>query len=400
MTLAGTQLDTIEQLYRLDVGNGCPVAIAAAVLRPDQWGVKRVVSGRGFSDEDAVNGCMFEAIERKSAVFSPRFEVARSTVSELAENAVHPKSILQISDTQYAQAPEWNKRVDANHQLPPCFDDQQNVGWVKAKSSTTQSTKFVPAACCFLGYPQAVEERFPIPDSSGLAAGQNVEDAIERALYELIERDAISIWWYNRLKMPRLDRRCEKLSLWVPFNEWIVTCERRFWLLDLMNDLSVPVVAAISCNQNGSDLSFGFAAASTAERAAENAMCELVQFEATKIYNKQNTARQCPDFLTWCRSAPIEHHSFLHPHTASPKPGNHAVGRALLDELKIRGLEVITVDLSEPDSRIKVVRMIVPGLRQIWPRFASGRLFDVPVNLGWRQRPLSEIELNPTPILY
>jgi ribosomal protein S12 methylthiotransferase accessory factor len=37
----------------------------------------------------------------------------------------------------------------------------------------------------------------------------------------------------------------------------------------------------------------------------------------------------------------------------------------------------------------------VPGLRHFWPRFAPGRLYDVPVRLGWIARPLAEDELNP-----
>jgi oxazoline/thiazoline synthase len=39
--------------------------------------------------------------------------------------------------------------------------------------------------------------------------------------------------------------------------------------------------------------------------------------------------------------------------------------------------------------------VIVPGLRHFYRRFAPGRLYDVPVKLGWRDRPLAEDELNP-----
>jgi ribosomal protein S12 methylthiotransferase accessory factor len=37
-------------------------------------------------------------------------------------------------------------------------------------------------------------------------------------------------------------------------------------------------------------------------------------------------------------------------------------------------------------------------LRHFWPRFAAGRLYDVPVRLGWLPRPLAEEELNPVPM--
>jgi ribosomal protein S12 methylthiotransferase accessory factor len=42
--------------------------------------------------------------------------------------------------------------------------------------------------------------------------------------------------------------------------------------------------------------------------------------------------------------------------------------------------------------------VIVPGLRHFWPRFAPGRLYQVPPALGWRARPLDEAELNPVPL--
>ena len=39
--------------------------------------------------------------------------------------------------------------------------------------------------------------------------------------------------------------------------------------------------------------------------------------------------------------------------------------------------------------------MIAPGLRHFWARFAPGRLYDVPVELGWVPQRLQEDELNP-----
>jgi ribosomal protein S12 methylthiotransferase accessory factor len=39
--------------------------------------------------------------------------------------------------------------------------------------------------------------------------------------------------------------------------------------------------------------------------------------------------------------------------------------------------------------------VIVPGLRHFYRRLAPGRLYDVPIKLGMRDRRLSESELNP-----
>jgi oxazoline/thiazoline synthase len=62
---------------------------------------------------------------------------------------------------------------------------------------------------------------------------------------------------------------------------------------------------------------------------------------------------------------------------------------------KQAGLDFLVLDQTRPDIEVPVVRVIVPGLRHFYRRFAPGRLYDVPVKLGWRDRPLSEDELNP-----
>jgi ribosomal protein S12 methylthiotransferase accessory factor len=62
---------------------------------------------------------------------------------------------------------------------------------------------------------------------------------------------------------------------------------------------------------------------------------------------------------------------------------------------KQAGLDFLVLDQTRPDIEVPVVRVIVPGLRHFYRRFAAGRLYDLPVKLGLRDRPLSEDELNP-----
>jgi oxazoline/thiazoline synthase len=59
------------------------------------------------------------------------------------------------------------------------------------------------------------------------------------------------------------------------------------------------------------------------------------------------------------------------------------------------GLDFLVLDQTRPDIDVPVVRVIVPGMRHFYRRFAPGRLYDVPVKLGWREQPLPESELNP-----
>jgi ribosomal protein S12 methylthiotransferase accessory factor len=61
------------------------------------------------------------------------------------------------------------------------------------------------------------------------------------------------------------------------------------------------------------------------------------------------------------------------------------------------GLETLVVDQTRPDLGLCAVKVVVPGLRHFWPRFAPGRLYDVPERLGWT-RALAEADLNPVPL--
>ncbi len=52
---------------------------------------------------------------------------------------------------------------------------------------------------------------------------------------------------------------------------------------------------------------------------------------------------------------------------------------ACVDIAKQAGLDFLVLDQTRPDIEVPVVRVIVPGLRHFYRRFAPGRLYDVPV---------------------
>jgi ribosomal protein S12 methylthiotransferase accessory factor len=63
-------------------------------------------------------------------------------------------------------------------------------------------------------------------------------------------------------------------------------------------------------------------------------------------------------------------------------------------------MEVLVLDQTRPDIGMPVVKVIVPGLRHFWARYAPGRLYNVPVAMGWLDNPLPEEELNPIPVFF
>ncbi|HYP13709.1 MAG TPA: YcaO-like family protein, partial [Bryobacteraceae bacterium] len=63
------------------------------------------------------------------------------------------------------------------------------------------------------------------------------------------------------------------------------------------------------------------------------------------------------------------------------------------EALRRQELDWVVLDLTRRDIGVPVVRCVVPELRPNKPRFARGRLYDVPIKMGWYSEPTSEGEL-------
>jgi ribosomal protein S12 methylthiotransferase accessory factor len=220
---------------------------------------------------------------------------------------------------------------------------------------------------------------------------------------ELVERDAVAIWWYNRLPMPPLS--FERLSSTAGrLIERHDRLGRKCWALDLTHDLGIPVAAVVLEEQSSGGFALGFGCHPVGEIALERAVLELEQ-----VLDGES---QDPQLFT---RAELEHDRFLLPDAtraraprliykepATERERVRELGSTLaacVERLCTRGLEPLLFDYSRPDVALHTVKVIVPGLRHFWPRFAPGRLFEVPVQLRWSQAPLGEAELNPLPLL-
>jgi ribosomal protein S12 methylthiotransferase accessory factor len=262
-----------------------------------------------------------------------------------------------------------------------------------------------------LGYPKSNEQGSAVPDSSGCAVGSDLQDAAIRGFLELVERDAASIWWYNMIRRPAPDAVFLDDPLIKQVFAWCRERGRIVHLIDITHDLRIPVVVAISANDAGREVGLGFGAGANAMAAVRSALGEMIQFETNLRLAERRAAPGSfdkifsgHDLLTWSRRACLFDHPFLVPAQGVAERRSEVGGDlslAACHEICTQNkLDFFALDVSRRDIGVPVARVIVPGLRGIWPRFAPGRLFDVPVKLGWVERPLSVAELNPTPILY
>lgn len=369
-------------------------------------------AGKGPTLVQARASALAESLERYATEYTGAEYRIQATLRELGDRAIHPNAVMGFSERQYRERDVWNARGSAFNRVPVPLDPDLPMPWSPVWSLTRETERFLPTQFLYFAGPNAVPE----PHlgvcracSNGNAAGNTLEEAVLQGFLELVERDATAVWWYNRLPRPGVDLA----SFGLPFLEELAIhydgLERDLWALDLTHDLGIPAIAAVSCTRAGRGrLLFGLGCSLDPSVALVRAFAELNQFISGETPEAQ-TPLGDEETLRWLRTATLENQ----PHLA-PAPGvpprhledfpNAASGDLLEDILhcrrtvESRGMEVLVLDLTRADAAMPVAKVIVPGLRHFWARFAPGRLYDVPVAMGWRDRALAEEELNPIPV--
>jgi ribosomal protein S12 methylthiotransferase accessory factor len=357
--------------------------------------------GKGSTAEQAEASALMEAIERYSGIFQgDEIRTAKRFTDFPAGEALHPNDVLLFSDAQY-QAPE--NEPDESHQVPAPFDPSRKMEWTPVWSLSDQRFKYLPTSLMYFFYgggPGTYQA-----DSNGCAAGNTLQEAIVQGFLELVERDAYAIWWYNRLQREELDLGQFDDSYVRDLHRQLADEGRRLWVLDITSDLGVPTyVAMLHWIQNGHEnIEFGSGAHFDSRIALLRTLTELNQFLSIGLMGGGTGEKPSLDRVNPLH---LKEHPFLTPSgkPAAPLDSGSKFGplentlqqvEACVAIAKRAGLDFLLLDQTRPDVEVPVVRVIVPGLRHFYRRFAPGRLYDVPVKLGLRDQPALESELTP-----
>jgi ribosomal protein S12 methylthiotransferase accessory factor len=367
--------------------------------------------GKGVTAIEARASAVGEALERYSGVWQGDWEPnRRGSLKDLGDQAVGLDSLLLFSDTQYSNRHDWNRKLRSPHQVVPTpLAPDRLIDWTPAWSLTHDRMRYLPAAYCWYGHPE-LADMFCLADSNGCAAGPTLQHAILGGVLELVERDAVGIWWYNRLQRPGIDITSFGDPYLDELSAHYRTIGREVWLLDVSTEFGVPVFVALSARRDapGEDIIFGFAARLDGKSAARQALLELNQsypfvaergLQGETIYRADNV-----EMLEWLQTATTANQPYVLPSAQPPRTAKDfasddsdsaAAASALIERLGTAGHEVLVVDQTRPDVGVPVVRVVIPGLRHFWRRLGPGRLYQTPVRLGWCAQPRSEADLNP-----
>jgi len=391
-------------------------------------------AGKGSTREQSETSALCEAIERYSGACSGDEIRVRGRFIDFAgeDAAIHPNEVQLFSDKQLDNAGSINAEGHPYNIVPPRFDPGAEIDWTPAWSFTQRRHRYLPTSMLYSMSPEQRGAADLIADSNGCAAGNTLEEAILQGFYELVERDAFAIWWYNGLSVPGVDLSSFDDGFLASATAYYDRYERELWMLDVTSDIGIPSFVALSRRPDAEteDIIYGAGAHADPRLAALRAICELNQCltwlprpgaggRPGRPGNPDKPGPSGPPgrpmiddpmALNWWKTARIADCSWLAP--SPDAPHRNGAGYPVIETedtrddveqcralVEGRGMEFLVLDQTRPDIGMPVVRVIVPGMRHFWARFAPGRLYDVPVAMSLRKQPLAEADLNPAPVI-
>jgi bacteriocin biosynthesis cyclodehydratase domain-containing protein len=371
----------------------CPIGDA-----PSPNDFHRYSAGKGRAAAQARASALCEALERQSAAFQGDEPRIMARLVDLGDDAVHPDRLQEFSAAQRASAgpkSETAQPGDARRLVPPPFDEQAAIEWTPAWSLTHERRRWLPLTYCYSQVPSRAALGCPF-NPNGHAAGNCREEAVLQALLELVERDAVGIWWYNRVARPAVDLESFDEPYLIVLKKGYASLGWSLWVLDLTHDLRIPCFVALARAENDGRFSVGFGCHLDARLGVQRAMTELNQlFDPAAAQSPWGDEKVTSGDYLFPSSAPPSARADFDPPAARDLRDDVLACVARLGDA---GLETLVIDQTRPDVDLSVVKVVVPGLRHIWPRLGPGRLYDVPVACGWLKHARAESELNPVPL--
>ena len=350
-----TRIADITDLDRI----GLPVYTA---IRPTaQYGGVSVYGGKGISKDHAKASAMMEGFERYSAERQESDESIVATVDEIREKGkyIDPKSL---------NLPKKFEKRDLN---------SVKLEWSIVHDLITDEDYFIPTNAIFHPYTHEnnVESLFK-SNTNGLASGNILEEAILHGIFEVIERDAWSIFELTHKNYSQINIDSIESDL---INETINKFESNginIKLMDFTADINVPTIAASADDTITKDaglLTLGIGTHLDPEVAILRALTEVAQSRATQI----NGAREDTVRADFAREAGYERMKRINKYyfkqeeeqvNLSDIENNSTT--SIINDFEIVKEDLISndikhvlyYDLTRPELDVSVVRVIMPEM--------------------------------------
>jgi ribosomal protein S12 methylthiotransferase accessory factor len=216
--------------------------------------------------------------------------------------------------------------------------------------------------------------------SLGCAAGETWQDAVRSALFELIERDAVALWWQGGMPLLQIPESFldGAQSLLAKARQRSTGRVTRFLALQSVGD--VPAVCAISSAADGKAVALGFGAAGSFPVAAIKALMELLQMEVgnrivlMKVQRLGHKNLGAADAEIWQRLSLFEASMPAFQPEGTIVAGPDLPVPQIAGRLVDAGFQAYAADLYRHGASLPVVKLIVPGLQPLPGHVETERL--------------------------
>jgi ribosomal protein S12 methylthiotransferase accessory factor len=364
--------------------------------------------GKGLQPADAVRACLGEFAEYRSWLADGSEPVHYRMDMRCRDPVLTPQMLLPFSPQQWKMRDRFNATWQGYDYVPEFWQDQHDLAWCAVHELHKGGLTWAPACLCYGRAPASwsLGSDAYRADSNGCAAGETLTSAIAAGLLELIERDALGIWWYAQCRRPELSLETTRIDIdgWAKQRS---AQSRRRWLLDLTTDLGVPVVAAISVDREGRLPAIGAGASTSLSAAAMKAFLELCQAELNVHLSlqrwRERSAEELADsdriYRRWLLRMSLEALPWLVPDDRvsaeqETAPVLEAFLTQCLNKVRAKGLHAYWLDLTRPAVGVPVARVFVPGLCHVKPRLGAKRLREI-LHLKGQTLIQPEVEVEP-----
>lgn len=350
-----TRIADITDLDRI----GLPVYTA---IRPTaEYGGVSVYGGKGISKDHAKASAMMEGFERYSAERQDSDEITVATANEISSNGdyIDPKSL----------------------NLPKEFEKKDisdiSLEWSIAHDLITDKDYYIPTNAIYHPYTHEnnVESLFK-SNTNGLASGNILEEAILHGIFEVIERDAWSIFELTHKNYSQIDLDTIESEIINETIEKFTSNGINIKLMDFTADINVPTIAASADDTVTRDaglLTLGIGTHLDPEVAILRALTEVAQSRATQI----NGAREDTVRADFAREAGYERMKRINKYYFKQEEEQISLSdienkstTSINDDLEIVKKElasneikhVLYHDLTRPELDVSVVRVVIPEM--------------------------------------
>lgn len=361
--------------------------IDADKLMTDGFNEHTVCTGSSLdNEEEALAKCLLEACERKANMTYKNSDFVYSSYDQLRSSeisAADPTGFTPFSGGQLRQKTFAKFRITKQDIIP----------WKEALHMNTGNKLLIPAELGYFNFKHSQKtRRIMIPISTGAAAGADLNDAIEKGIYEIIERDAFMIRYLSKKaglhiadaftsgRTRKISGICKKYRLTPLF-------------YDITVDMPVKTILAILINDSpiGPSVSLGLKTHHDEAEAVRGAFVEALQTRTWMRRHFEDLEKpDCPSGpintfeqrgMYWYKKDKLRHLDFFLKRGIT-KYNHRAKKIDIVKKLIEGGHDIYVFDLTPEEYKtipLSVVKVVIPDmvplyLDEKYPYWGSDRL--------------------------